>query len=106
MKQLYAALTGLGIVVPFGMLLPWLLDHGPDVPGLVMEAASTRIGAFAWLDVLVSAVALIAFILYEGRKIGMKRLWLPILGTCLVGVSCGLPLFLFMRELYKERLHV
>lgn len=102
MKQFYAALTGLGIFVPFAMLLPWLLDHGLDIPGLVMEAASTRVGAFAWLDVLVSALALIAFIFHEGRKIGMNRLWLPVLGTCLVGVSCGLPLFLYMRELHKE----
>jgi uncharacterized membrane protein len=59
---------------------------------------STRIGAFFGLDVLVSAVVLLAFIAWEGRRRGMQMLWLPVAATCVVGVSCGLPLFLFMRE--------
>jgi uncharacterized protein DUF2834 len=28
----------------------------------------------------------------------MNMLWLPIAATCLIGVSCGLPLFLYLRE--------
>jgi hypothetical protein len=28
----------------------------------------------------------------------MSILWLPIAATCLIGVSCGLPLFLYLRE--------
>jgi hypothetical protein len=28
----------------------------------------------------------------------MGVLWLPIEATCLIGVSCGLPLFLYLRE--------
>jgi Terpene cyclase DEP1 len=28
----------------------------------------------------------------------MSTLWLPIAVTCLIGVSCGLPLFLYLRE--------
>jgi predicted exporter len=59
---------------------------------------STRIGAFFGLDVIISAIVLIVFILSEGYRRQMKSLWLPIAATCLVGVSCGLPLFLFMRE--------
>ena len=102
MKQLYAVLAGLGIVLPFALLFPWVMENGFDLPALFREAVSTRIGAFAWLDVVLSALALIVFILHEGQRTGMDRLWLPILGTCLVGVSCGLPLFLWMRELHKE----
>ena len=41
---------------------------------------------------------LIAFILWEGRRVRMSALWAPIAATGLIGVSCGLPLFLFMRE--------
>ena len=33
----------------------------------------------------------------------MKRLWAPVGGTLLVGVSFGLPLFLLMREPYLEQ---
>jgi hypothetical protein len=34
----------------------------------------------------------------EGKRLGMRLLWLPILGLCTVGVSFGLPLFLYLRE--------
>jgi hypothetical protein len=30
--------------------------------------------------------------------LGMRRLWIPVLCTLLVGVSCGLPAFLYLRE--------
>jgi hypothetical protein len=68
------------------------------VPLLLRELFSTRVGAFFGFDVLVSAVALIAFIRHEGARIKVGTPWLPIAATCLVGVSCGLPLFLYLRE--------
>jgi hypothetical protein len=103
MKYFYGALCLLGALLPYGMFVPWVMENGLDVNLLVAEAASTRIGAFAWLDVLVSGVVLMAFILVEGSRMGMKKLWLPILGTCAIGVSLGLPLFLLQRELHLER---
>jgi hypothetical protein len=33
----------------------------------------------------------------------MERLWLPIASVLLVGVSLGLPLFLYLRERELER---
>jgi len=38
------------------------------------------------------------FIRVEGRRAKVPRLWMPVTATCLVGVSCGLPLFLYLRE--------
>jgi hypothetical protein len=98
MLWLYLSLALVGTVLPFSQFLPWFAEHGLNVPLLITELFSTRMGAFFGLDVLVSAVVLIAFIRSEGarRKIGM--LWLPIAATCLIGVSCGLPLFLYLRE--------
>lgn len=69
----------------------------------MQEAASTRIGAFAWLDVLVAALVLLGFIVAEGRRLAMRAWWLPVAGTCLVGVSFGLPLFLWLRERHREQ---
>jgi hypothetical protein len=103
MKYFYGALCILGALLPYGMLVSWVIENGINISLLIAEATSTRIGAFAWLDVLVSGVVLIAFILAEGTRIRMKKLWLPILGTCAIGVSFGLPLFLLQRELHLER---
>lgn len=103
MKYFYGIMCVFGLLFPHGVFVSWLIENGINIELFVSEATSTSIGAFAWADVLVSAVVLIAFILTEGARQKMKRLWLPILGTCTVGVSLGLPLFLLLRELHLER---
>jgi len=45
-----------------------------------------------------SAVALLGFIRREGALRAVPHRWLPVVATLLVGVSCGLPLFLYLRE--------
>ncbi|WOF72726.1 DUF2834 domain-containing protein [Parvibaculaceae bacterium PLY_AMNH_Bact1] len=34
----------------------------------------------------------------------MTRLWMPVAGTLLVGVSCGLPMFLYLRGMRLEQM--
>jgi len=98
MRWLYLSLAILGALLPYSQFVPWVAAHGLDLPLMIRELFSTRIGAFFGIDVLVSAVVLLAFIGREGATRKMRRLWLPIGATCLIGVSCGLPLFLYMRE--------
>jgi hypothetical protein len=98
MRKLYFFLALLGLIAPYSQFLPWLAEHGPNLRLLVDELFSTRIGAFFGCDVLIAAVVLLGFIRREGARRKMPNLWLPIAATCLVGVSCGLPLFLFLRE--------
>lgn len=98
MKTVYALLCVPDLLLPYGAFLPWLLEHGVDLPLLLQQAAATPIALFAWLDVLVAGVVLLTFIVVEGQRRGMKRLWLPIAATLSVGVSLGLPLFLLLRE--------
>jgi hypothetical protein len=98
MKAFYLLCALAGAIIPYSQFVPWLAEYGFDARGFLAELFSTRIGAFFGLDVLVSAVALLAFIVWEGRRAKMKSLWAPMAATCLIGVSCGLPLFLFMRE--------
>lgn len=50
------------------------------------------------LDLLVVAVAGSAFIILEGRRLGMKRLWLYILLSGVTAFAFTFPLFLAMRE--------
>ena len=98
MKIFYLVLAIAGAVIPYSQFVPWFAEHGLDARGFALELFSTRIGAFFGLDVLISAVVLLAFITREGRRKQIKYLWLPAAATCLIGVSCGLPLFLFLRE--------
>jgi hypothetical protein len=98
MAPVYLALAVIGAVVPYAKFIPWLMQHGLDLRLFVDELFSTRIGGFFGLDVLLSAVTLIAFIRREGARRKLRLLWVPIGATCLIGVSCGLPLFLYLRE--------
>ena len=98
MKIFYLILSILGIILPYSQLLLWINDNGLNIPLFIKEAFMLRIGAFAWIDVIISAIVLIAFIIYEGKKLKMEKLWIPIIGTLVIGVSFGFPLFLFFRE--------
>ena len=69
----------------------------------MQDLFANGVSSFFGLDVVLSAVDLSAFVLIEGARLRLARRWLPILVTCLVGVSLGLPLFLYQRQSYLER---
>lgn len=93
---LIAAITG--TVLPLSYLFPFLATHGLDMPLFFRQLFQNNISAFFGTDVIVSSFALWFFVFSEGRRRGMKNLWVYVLCTLLVGVSLGLPLFLFFRE--------
>lgn len=97
----FAAMVA-GTLLPLSQFLPWLSEHGLDIPLFFEELFANRIGGFFGWDVIISAIVLVPFILIEGKRLRMQRLWMPIAGTCLVGVSCGLPMFLYLREARLE----
>ena len=103
LAYIYVVLCTLGLLLPYALFMPWLLQHGLDVSRLTSEIAASPVAAFGWLDVLISALALFVFILSERQKQKVKLYWLPILATLLVGVSLGLPLYLFLRELSVDQ---
>jgi uncharacterized protein DUF2834 len=98
LRHLYLMFCVLGIALPYWKLLPWLMDHGLNLSLLFHELFATRISAFFGLDVVVSALVLLVFVVTEGRRLALSLLWLPILATLVVGVSLGLPLFLYLRQ--------
>ncbi|KZN51749.1 DUF2834 domain-containing protein [Pseudoalteromonas luteoviolacea] len=104
MKYIYGVLCVLGAVLPYCAFIPWLAENGPSFLLLYSQISTNPLSSMAWLDVIVSAFVLVAFIIYEGRLLKMKKLWLPIASTFIVGVSLGLPLFLLLREFHLQKL--
>ena len=97
MQILYIFLCIGGTALPLSQFVPWLSAHNLDVLLLWQQATSSNIAAFAWADVLISGIVVAVFIVAEGRKLAMRRLWLPL--SCLaIGPSLALPLFLPLRE--------
>ena len=97
-QYLYLALCILGTLLPCSQLFPFLKEHGFDVSLLIKDLFANRISAFFGLDVIVSSVVLWVLVLTEGRRRQLRHLWIYIVCNLLVGVSLGLPLFLYMRE--------
>jgi hypothetical protein len=98
MQWLFLGAAILGTILPLSFFIPFLATHGLDVPLIFRQLFQTNISAFFGMDVIVAGLALLCFIGVEGRRRGMKHLWVYVLCTLLVGGSLGLPLFLFFRE--------
>lgn len=102
MQRIYLILCLLGTILPLGQFIPWLAEHGFHLPLMWQQIHTDRLSAFAWSDVVVSALALTVFVLAESRRIGMRHGPLALLGL-VVGVSMALPLFLWLRQRYLQR---
>jgi len=98
MKNIYLALAVIGTVLPYSQFIPFLRENGLDARLFVEQLFATRIGGFFGMDVIVSSVVLWIFVRAEGRRLGMRHLWAPLVAILTVGVSLGLPLFLYLRE--------
>jgi hypothetical protein len=93
----------LGFVLPYSQFVPWLFEHGLSVTLFFRELFANRVSAFFVMDVIVSAIVLIWFIQTEGKRLRIRLLWLPTVGTLMVGVSFGFPLFLLLRQVALDR---
>jgi len=104
LRYLYLVFCLLGLLLPYSQLIPWIMEHHAlNMSIFIRDLFANRISAFFAMDVIVSAVVLFIFVKAEARKAGVTLLWLPIVGTLLVGVSFGLPLFLYLRQVQLDR---
>jgi hypothetical protein len=101
-KHLYLGLAIAGTVLPLWQFTPFLRDHGLSFGVFCDQLFSTPVGGFFGMDVIVSSLVMWAFVFFEGRRDRVRHLWAPILANLTVGVSLGLPLFLYMREVQRE----
>lgn len=101
-KTRYLGLAVLGTVLPYWWFVPFLREHGLDPRLFVQQLFATPVSGFFGWDVIVSSVVLWVFVLTEGRRRRMSGLWAPLAASLAVGVSLGLPLFLYLRERHRE----
>jgi hypothetical protein len=75
---------------------------GLDIPRLFEAAAATPVSAFAWLDVVITAIVVIGFIIFDRRERNVPFSSAAIAGTLLVGPSFGLPMYLLLRKVATD----
>lgn len=101
--MIYRVLCVVGTLFPLSPAIYFLLTHQFDVGQFIQQAIASAASLTAWLDVIISALAVLTLAYVEGRRLGMEQLWTYGLATLLVGPSLGLPLFLYRRS---QRLNV
>ncbi|TRO61903.1 DUF2834 domain-containing protein [Candidatus Bathyarchaeota archaeon] len=95
MKKVYLVLAFMGLILPYSQFVPFILENGLNTSLIVTEITGYRLSTFAWLDVVVTALVVITLIIDEKK---LKTCWIPVAATLIIGPSCGLPLYLYMRE--------
>jgi Terpene cyclase DEP1 len=95
---IYLWLAVFGTMLPYWQFFPFLRENGLDLQLFVEQMFANPVSSFFALDVVVSSLVLWVLVAVEGRRAGVKHLWAPIVANLAVGVSLGLPLFLYLRE--------
>ena len=97
LRVAYLLLALVGALLPGMHLLDHFATAGWSIAGLIEAWQVNAAGKAAAWDLLISGVALTLWIVVETwvRK-NWSALW-AIPATLLIGVSCGLPLYLFLR---------
>ncbi len=97
-RHVFLALAVLGAIVPMYYFVLWFNEFGWSL-GAMVEAwnVNDATTGLVW-DLTIAAIALTVFVLVECVK---TRRWLNLVAipaTFCIGVSCGLPLYLWLRS--------
>jgi 2-polyprenyl-6-methoxyphenol hydroxylase-like FAD-dependent oxidoreductase len=97
-EPLLLALSTLGFVLPFALFGLFITENGFDPSGYFALWTNDVPSTQLLLDLAVAALAFFVWAAVEGPRAQIRRWWLCIPATLLVGLCFGLPLFLLMRE--------
>lgn len=98
LRLVWLALALWGALHPMGYFLQWFNENGYDLMGMV-EAwhVNAATSGLVW-DLTIAAIALTLWVLVEAVNRKKWHYLIAVPATFLIGVSCGLPLFLYLRS--------
>lgn len=97
MRAVWLALALWGAIHPMYYFVSYMRTEGVGLTGLsqawYVNASTTGL---TW-DLIIAAISLTLWVLYETaqKRDGLRLLAIP--ATFCIGVSCGLPLYLYLR---------
>jgi hypothetical protein len=97
-KGIYLFLCVLGVVLPYSQIVPWISQNGWNAAFFFRLLFANGVSGACVLDVLVTSAIVVVFIVVEGKRLGMRLIWLPLVGLPALGVPFALPLFFYLRE--------
>lgn len=98
LRLIYLGLAIWGAVHPMYYFVLWFQDNGVDLAAMAAAwNVNMATSGLVW-DLTIAAISLTVFIIAE---VAVRRNWLALIAipaTFCIGVSCGLPLYLFLRS--------
>lgn len=94
----YSLLALLGLVTALWFGVPYWTSGGASLVDFVRLAWVNGPAATLGSDAAVLYLIANVFVLLEGRRIGMRHLWVYLLASTFLAVAVGLAAFLAMRE--------
>lgn len=96
LRMFYLAMSIIGAIVPMFFVLGWIQGSGA-ISGLVAAWSVNGASTGLMWDFIISASVFAVFALSEciARRDYFPLVALP--ATIMIGLSCGLPLYLFLR---------
>jgi hypothetical protein len=101
--RLLLGLTVVGFVVPNTMVVVFLSGDGSDLGRYLGNWFGTLPSAQLVVDLAICAVAFIGWSAVDGPQSGVRRWWVTIPATLLVGLCFAVPLYLLLRERALDR---
>lgn len=102
MKTIYLTAAVLGTLVPWAFFAGFLGVHGADIPLFVSQLFASKPSAGFTTDLLISCAVFWTWSWRDAREHGVAGWWLTIPSIWFVGLSLGLPLYLWLREKARE----
>lgn len=98
LRAVFLLLALWGTVHPMYWFISWFMENGWSLMAMVDAwHANAATSGLVW-DLTIAAVALSVWVVAESIRTGNWRSLWAIPATFCIGVSCGLPLYLFLRR--------
>lgn len=98
MRNVFLALAIWGAIHPMYYFVSWFMAEGWNIMAMVDAwHASAATSGLVW-DLTIAAITLTIWVIAEAL---LTKNWLSLIAipaTFLIGVSCGLPLYLYLRN--------
>ncbi|BAB73348.1 all1391 [Nostoc sp. PCC 7120 = FACHB-418] len=104
-KSIYLLLAVIGFIVPWSLLLEFIIQHGLYTQFFFQQAFANNVSTTFVVDLLLSTDVFLFFAFIELKRLGFSRRWLLLyfVLTLASGLCCSLPLFLYFREQALEK---
>jgi hypothetical protein len=103
-KALCAVYAALGLAALVGTQIALVRhmtqDEGNGFADALSNTVVNEAATFTVIDLLAVATVALVFMIVEGRRLGMRHLWVYVVVTFVVAISVALPAFLIARQVH------